>query len=695
MDTLLRNKKGRRSRRPGVEPLEGRAGPATLPPGFAETAFISGLNNPTAMDFSPDGKLFVTEQGGTMEVFQNGTRLETNFFRNTPLTVNSSGERGLLGVAFDPNYAANHFVYVYYTAVTPAVHNRLSRFTADARGTLALAGSERVLLDLDNLSSATNHNGGAVHVGPDGKLYVGVGDNANGANSQSLNTVLGKVLRLNADGSIPTDNPFYKSTTGKNRAIWALGLRNPFTFAFQPGTGRMFINDVGQNTWEEIDGGAAGANYGWPTTEGDFNPTQFPRFTRPFYAYNHGVGQAISGGVFYNPAINQFPGNYQGTYFFADYVSGWIKRIDPATKAVSNFASGINAPVDLKVGYDGSLYYLARGSGAVFQVRYAARKLSAPADFDGDGRTDLGVFRPLNATWNIQQSTAGPLNPTPVFGNTNLTDIPVVGDFDGVGHAEIAVFRPSTAQWIVRDPSAPGGSRVLGTFGAPNLVDIPVPGDYDGVGHTELAVFRPSTAQWFVLGPNGGHLLTTFGAPNLLDLPVPGDYDGVGYTEPAVFRRTTAQWFVLGPGGGRLVGTFGAPNLVDVPAPGDYDGVGHTELAFFRPSTSQWFALGPNGGHQLPNTPFGAPNLLDIPVESPVGALALIAHQGSGSTQAATSSQPSRLPQGPRSLAVLRAQTPITTRSPVPQSRPRAGVTLTPDTRSRPRSSPFQPPRPA
>src|SRR5262245_49182530 len=263
----------RRHRRPLVlEVLEDRRTPATLLPGFAEAPVATGLTNPTAMEFSPDGKLFVCEQAGTMEVWQNGTRLQANFFQSTPLTVNSSGERGLLGIAFDPNYASNRFVYVYYTATTPAIHNRLSRFTANAAGDLALASSETVLLDIDNLSTATNHNGGATHFGPDGKLYVAIGDNADSANAQSLTTLKGKVLRLNADGSIPSDNPFFGTATGNNRAIWALGLRNPFTFAFQPGTGRMFINDVGQNTWEEINVGAAAANYNWPATEGPFTP---------------------------------------------------------------------------------------------------------------------------------------------------------------------------------------------------------------------------------------------------------------------------------------------------------------------------------------------------------------------------------------------------------------------------------------
>ena len=155
------------------------------------------------MQFAPDGRLFVCRQSGQLRVVQNGTLLATPFLT---VAVNASGERGLLGVAFDPDFATNNFVYVYYTATSPTIHNRVSRFTAN--GNVAVPGSEVVLLELNALSGATNHNGGAIHFGNDGKLYVAVGDNANGANSQTLSNLLGKILRINRDGSIPSDNPF-------------------------------------------------------------------------------------------------------------------------------------------------------------------------------------------------------------------------------------------------------------------------------------------------------------------------------------------------------------------------------------------------------------------------------------------------------------------------------------------------------
>jgi glucose/arabinose dehydrogenase len=347
---------------------------ATLPAGFTETLVAGGITNPTAMAFAPDGRLFVCQQGGQLRVIKNGALLASPFLT---VNVDSSGERGLLGVAFDPNFSINGFVYIYYTTATAPQHNRVSRFTAN--GDVAVAGSEVFIFDLNNLSSATNHNGGAIHFGPDGKLYIAVGENANGANSQTLNNLLGKILRINSDGTIPSDNPFFNVASGANRAIWALGLRNPFTFDFQSGTGRMFINDVGQNVWEEINDGIAGSNYGWPTTEG---PTSNLNFRGPIFAYQHGTGSitgcAITGGAFYNPSNVQFPNTYVGSYFFADLCSGWIKNLDPLSNTVTDFATGISQPVDLKVGPDGNLYYLARGSGAVFKIASTATTTPTP-----------------------------------------------------------------------------------------------------------------------------------------------------------------------------------------------------------------------------------------------------------------------------------------------------------------------------
>ncbi len=343
-------------------------GTTTVPAGFTRNeGWLAGLANATAFAQAPDGRLFVAEQGGTLRVVKNGALLATPF---ATFTVDSAGERGLIGVALDPAFASNGFVYVYSTRVVAgASHNRISRFTA--AGDVAAAASEVTLVDLPNLSGATNHNGGGMHFGSDGKLYVGVGDNANGAQAQNLALPFGKLLRFNEDGSIPTDNPFFATQTGLGRAVWAYGLRNPFTFAVQAGTGRIHINDVGESTWEEIDVGTAGANYGWPSSEGPDNVTA--GITGPLFTYKHAdaaplgsgpggffKGFAIAGGAFY-PATGPFPAGYRGQYYFADYLSQRVGRIDLVNgNAAYAFASSSGQPVDLLVGSDGAVYRLTR-----------------------------------------------------------------------------------------------------------------------------------------------------------------------------------------------------------------------------------------------------------------------------------------------------------------------------------------------
>lgn len=317
------------------------------------------------MAVAPDGRIFVAQQGGAVRIIKNGSLLSTPF---ATVTVNSQNERGLGGIVLDPSFASNGYVYVYYTATTPILHNRVARFTAN--GDVAVAGSHTTILDLPDLIGAINHMGGAMHFGADGKLYIAVGNHdliASGP-QQSIDNVYGKFLRINKDGSIPTDNPFYNQASGINRSIYGYGLRNPFTFAIQPGTGRIFINDVGQDSWEEINEGVAGANYGWPLSEG---ATSNPAFTSPFYAYPASQGCAITGGAFYNPATAQFPSSYVGKYFFLDLCGGWIKTLDTATKAVANFASGLSSPVDLDVAGDGTMYYIQRGNNSVRKITHA------------------------------------------------------------------------------------------------------------------------------------------------------------------------------------------------------------------------------------------------------------------------------------------------------------------------------------
>lgn len=416
-----------------MESLEERLVLTTLPNGFSESMVTSGLTRPTAIEFAPDGRLFALEQTGSVELVRSDGSLWTALHLN----VDSQGERGLLGIAFDPNYSTNHYVYLYYTnpnagdaAWATGVHNQLSRFTVDDSNPNApVFKNEAPILDWNNLGSATNHNGGAIHFGLDGKLYADAGDNVqtftqNGNTyrvAQTLTNLLGKQLRINVSAFnqgiatrddttvghlIPPDNPFVGTATGINQLIYVLGLRNPYTFAVQPGTGTIYINDVGENTWEEINQSVAGANYGWSggNTDGfDHSSPPGPGvYHDPLLAYNHnggpaGGGEAIVGGAFYNPVNAQFPTSYIGKYFYAD-LSGWIRVFDPSHPGTaanpdtsSAFASGIaGGVIDLDVDSSGSLYYVT-GSGAIERVSFNAPQITS---------------QPLSQTINIGQGVA-------------------------------------------------------------------------------------------------------------------------------------------------------------------------------------------------------------------------------------------------------------------------------------------------
>lgn len=351
-----------------------------VPEGFVLERVADGITGATALAVAPDGRVFVAEQTGALRVVKNGALLAEPF---VALKVDSYWERGLIGVALHPGFPEEPYVYVTAVLAEPYPHHRVLRFTAG--GDAAVPGSERVLLEGDDQtrlggSKPAGHQGGALRFGADGKLYVAIGDQTAGAPAQRLDTFQGKLLRINPDGSIPEDNPFFSKAQGKYRAIWALGLRNPFAFAVQPGTGRMYINDVGDAGWEEINEGAPGANYGWPKSEGYVKD---PAFRGPVHAYPHGVGKSITGGVFYHPPRAHFPAAYAGKYFFLDYEAGWLKTLDPAQPlAAATFARRLPRPVDVAVGPDGALYVLNRsawvkdekfkpGTGSLVRIRYS------------------------------------------------------------------------------------------------------------------------------------------------------------------------------------------------------------------------------------------------------------------------------------------------------------------------------------
>jgi putative heme-binding domain-containing protein len=359
-------------------PGQGSSGTISLPRGFKADVVATGLTGATALEVSPDGRIFVAEQTGTLRVLKNGKLLAEPFVK---VPVEAKWERGLIGVTVAPDFPRTPHVFVCYVASKPYPHHVVSRFTA--RGDKAEPGSEKILLEGDDQrklggSVPAGHQGGAIHFGKDGKLYIAIGDQTAGKPAQELNSLLGRLLRINADGSVPNNNPFFSKAAGKYRATWVLGLRNPFTFAVQRETGRLFINDVG-GIAEEINEGVAGANYGWPIIE--HGPTTDPRFRGPIHHY---PTACICGGAF-APMDLAWPKTFRGKYFFGDFNHGWIKTIDPTKPGMANsFATGLRRLVDLRFAKDGSLYVLIRdawvidnsfrgGTGALLRIKHTGK----------------------------------------------------------------------------------------------------------------------------------------------------------------------------------------------------------------------------------------------------------------------------------------------------------------------------------
>ncbi len=346
------------------------------------TLFASGLDQPVDIANAGDDRLFVVERPGTIRIVQSdGTVLATPFL-DIAAEVGTSGlEQGLLGLAFHPDYAANGYFYVNYTDNNGDTN--IARFSVDPGDPdLADPLSEQTVLTITQ--PFENHNGGDLNFGPDGFLYIGMGDGGDGGDpddrAQDLNDLLGKMLRIDVTGvttyTIPASNP-YTQTAGLDE-IWDLGLRNPWRFSFDRLTGDMYIGDVGQIAWEEVDlepaGSMGGVNYGWRCYEGnhEFNLTgcgPIGDYTFPIHEYDHTAGdRAIAGGFVYRGA--QFP-DLAGHYVFADYISGNFWDLFPDGGGgwqVTDHGFLLANPSTFGESASGELYVAALGLMTIHQV---------------------------------------------------------------------------------------------------------------------------------------------------------------------------------------------------------------------------------------------------------------------------------------------------------------------------------------
>ncbi len=425
---------------------------------LALESVVSGLSEPVFAGHAGDGsgRLFIVEQAGRIRIFQNGTLLAAPFL-DIRSRVTSGGERGLLSVAFHPGYSSNRRFFVNYTNNRPTLKTIIAEYQASASNPNIADTTERVLIEINQ--PYDNHNGGQLHFGPDGYLYVGMGDGGSGGdpmnNAQNLDSLLGKMLRIDVDGAqpyaIPPTNPFVNRSGADE--VWAFGLRNPWRFSFDRLSGRLFAADVGQSTREEVDIVERAGNYGWRRFEGTlcYNPStgcgtpagEFP-FQPPISDYPRGDGVSVTGGYVYRGRM--YP-ELQGTYLFGDYGSGriwgltetgqgnWIRtQLLPSGLPISSFGEDEAGEV-----------YVVNHSGSIFRMRVtnpqpaSSRSLLIPSSakldrftsslivINGDSAADQvtithrGVDGAARGTLNVNLSPGAEFQTDDILGAMGLT----------------------------------------------------------------------------------------------------------------------------------------------------------------------------------------------------------------------------------------------------------------------------------
>jgi len=321
---------------------------------------LPGLNFPVGLSLAPDGRVFFNERltGKIRIINQQWQLVPTEFCQ---IAIAASGEQGLLGLTLDPDFATTHFVYVYHSASGP-LRNRVVRYTESGGSCMQEA------IILDNLPASTSHNGGIIQFGPDGKLYVVIGDAENPVNSQSLTTLAGKILRLNPDGSAPSDNPFFSNPNANSKKVFSFGHRNSYGFTFHPHTGHLWETENGPGDNDEINRVVAGGNFGWPTVGGIANN---PNFLNPILAYTPTI--APTGIIAIPEDSTIYPAPYRNNLLFTAWNDGQIRRVvlrgadlTQLGSTSTAYTGGQGGLLSMMLGADGYVY--VSNAGGIFKV---------------------------------------------------------------------------------------------------------------------------------------------------------------------------------------------------------------------------------------------------------------------------------------------------------------------------------------
>jgi glucose/arabinose dehydrogenase len=547
-------------------------------PGFAaETVVTVNPYNIVGMTWANDGRMFIWGKSGRVFIYKNGA-LNATPFLDFLGRVNVADDRGFLGFALDPDFDTNGYAYLSYVYepgpnpfdAGPKI-SRLSRVTADpSNPDVALPGSEVILID--NIpADATSHTLGTLHFASDGTLFVsnGEGATASFANTQALgaqniDSLRGKILRVNKDGSAPAPpqvtNPFYDGTNSIRSKVWAYGLRNPFRFDLHPTTGQVYACDVGWNTWEEVDRIAPGSNYGWPCYEGADPQPQYQSLfpsscgpgalppasvVPPLYTYNHSQGSAAVGCTFYSGSA--YPSQYQNNFFFSDYTGGFMRRLvlDGSGGIAENqlFATDIGSPVGAAVGPDGLLYYVDFVTGQI-------RRIVRNAPIAAASATPTSGYSPLQVTFSSAGSSGTSLTYDWDFGDGSphsTAPNPTHTYVSGTVQTYAATLTVTDA---VNLTSSAGVSVTVGSL--PPTATISQPANGVGMEPGETVFFSggatdpdqtipPSALTWTILLHHNTHVHTASGGTGTSGSFVV-EYHGVGtYSYELVLTATDAS----------------------------------------------------------------------------------------------------------------------------------------------------------
>ena len=569
-------------------------------PGVTLEPLATGLDSVTSVTHAGDDRLFLTLRPGRIAIFTGGA-VQSHPFLDIRSLVNTVGEGGLLSVAFHPRYALNGFFFVNYTDSNDSTV--VARYQVSADPNVADPASGRILLTIPQ--PFDNHKGGQLQFGPDGFLYIGMGDGGSAFHparrAQRLDNLLGKMLRIDVDQNvstppfygIPADNPFRGTTAPPE--IWANGLRNPWRFSFDRQTGDLWIGDVGQNLREEVDfqpvTSRGGENYGWKVMEGTLcsttdacpastPPCDSPAYTLPVLEYDHNPHCAIIGGYVYRgSALPQL----SGAYLFGDLCSGviWAASRQGTGFTVRTLSDTLTNPIAFGQDKNGELYLTTLGGG-LYRLHGQAT--------GGHTADTVGLYDSQASVFQLKAANrAGGAVTVVHFGPKRNHWIPLAGDWDGNGKTTPGFYDPATATFRLKNSLQGSGTDILLTVNAPSKNVLPVVGDWDGDGKDTVGLYDVTTGKFFLKNSLTGpdfDVIVLFGPPGQPRIPVAGDWDGdgtdgIGLYDPATSTFSLANSLTGGTPDFQF--QFGPGNRGALPVIGDWNGDGTDGVGVYDP----------------------------------------------------------------------------------------------------------------